>query len=252
VETKDPFDQMMFGTRNFLEFRVGSNMSVECVVHLRRADLEWFNGHRRRRQDNDEEPVSEQRGKKKAAHNPRLEEIKILLQTSILPRMFSSEIEIENAKQMGIKNLPPELGPGGVPVQAGEKNTEYNSNGRKRKRMTKKQFAEAEREKEKTEERKKKDIYYVFGKQVRLAYRLQDFKSKPSETLVFDNKNSGQARDGRLRALSKVSKPILIWCFPIDDDKDDFDSGASLVRPQFIPMAELFRHPNQGKRSTAS
>lgn len=260
-----------FGTRTYLEFCVGNKMAVECVLHLRRADLKWFHRHDHHRNkgqknNNDEDDNSNNNEEDQASSssgNPLFDEIMELLQTSILPRMFSNEIEMENAKQ-NRKKPSPELGPGGIPVISGEKNHDQqqrkaaggNNKGRKRKRLTKKQLADLEREKEKLEQRKKKDIYYAFGRRggIKLAYRLQDRNSNPAETLLYDDddidSNNRKKKAGKFRTLTKLSKRVLIWCYPSsgkDDDDDMMDTGT-LVRPEFIPMASIFRRSQEGKQ----
>lgn len=227
-------------------------MVVECVVHLRRSDLEWFHRHNNHQVQEDKNGDDDDNNNEmEKERNPLFDEIMDLLQTSILPRNFSHEIENVNGKKI------PELGPGGIEVTSGEKNHDQQqrkaaggNKGRKRKRLTKKQLADLEREKEKLEQRKNKDIYYALGRQVKLAYRLQEHepKGKPAVTLLYNNSNDNDARkeeEKKFRSLTKLSKKILIWCYPSSMDDDDMDTG-SLVRPDFIPMADLFHRSRDG------
>ena len=87
------------GTRTFLEVRVGRHQSVEILLHLRRCDVTWF----------------------RTNWNVLQTEFFDLLQSSVLPRLFATEMEINDAIITNTP-LPPELGPGGIPMTIGEKN----------------------------------------------------------------------------------------------------------------------------------
>jgi len=156
------------GTRTYFEVRVGRYQSAEVLLHLRRSDVPWF-------QENGE------------VLQP---ELLRLLQSSVLPRLFANEIEQNHAAICHTKP-PPNLGPGGVPITIGEKNTQKkkasaakatttnnnNINDNKRKRgLSKKKQAELKRQQEEAarEQRKnEKDIYYAMGETIRIAYRLE-------------------------------------------------------------------------------
>lgn len=239
------------GTRTYLEVRVGRHQSVEVLLHLRRSDVAWF-------QQN--------------ADFLRTELLD-LLQSSVLPRLFADEMEQNNAALTKTK-LPPKLGPGGIPMTVGEKNktttttasTANSSSNNKRKRgLSKKKQAELKRQREEEErERRKneKDIYYATGGTIRVAYRTEAVSSAGA-TLLFqeaeeqndDDKNTDgeeatskkkkqkkakQQDDVRFRALKKLSKRLIIWCYPANAE---LPASEGFWRPEIIPMATLFRMP---------
>ena len=214
------------GTRTYLEVKVGRSQCAAVILYLRRPDMAWFN-------DN----------------NDRLfAEFLHLIEQQVLPRMFTDELEENHAQQTKHKR-PPTLGPGGVPIA--EKNNAAPAQ-KKRKRLTKKAMAELERLRKQAEkDQKKKDVYYAFGKEMQLAYRLEEVKTRQAETLVFANddeqEDSDKKKDERqFRLLKKLSKRILVWCYPLTDQHSATDPdppGGGFPRPELIPISELFRPP---------
>lgn len=218
------------GTRTYLELRVGSHQSVEVVLQLRRADVPWFE-------------------RNCSVLQPELFE---LLQTSVLPRLFASEIE-ENHAKITEQKPPPNLGPGGIEITIGEKNskeqkkaraTASNNNSNKRKRgLSKKKQAELKRQQEEAarEQRtKERDVYSAVGETIRIAYRLE--AARAGATLLFRNNNSnGNGKTGSgFRALKKLSKRILVWCYPANAQQP---VSEGFLRPEVLPIASLFRMP---------
>lgn len=193
-----------FGTRTYLEVRVGTHHSAEVVLHLMRQHVEWFN------QSRDE----------------NLRQVLHVLQ-SVFPRLFFDEIEVSHAKKSR-EILPPELGPGGVPVDAGEVNVAH-----KRKKLTKKQELDAQRQLQKAS-KPAKDFYHAFGKTLKLTYRLHEPKTKPTTTLVVNS--------GKYKELVKLSQRIEAYCYPYDPQNPyDPDPEGGMPRPEIIPTSELFR-----------
>ena len=218
------------GTRTYLEVKVGQSQCVAVLLYLRRPDMAWFNDQ-----------------------NDRLfAEFLHLIEQQILPRMLTDELEENHHAQQRTKGKrPPTLGPGGIPIA--EKN-HHAPTTTKRKRMSKKALAELERLCQQSEKgQKKKDVYYAFGKEMQLAYRLEEVKHRQAETLVFAN-NSGEKgddnekkkEDAQFRLLKKLSKRILVWCYPLTDQQaatDPDPPGGGFPRPDLIPISELFRRP---------
>jgi hypothetical protein len=200
------------GCRTQFEVRVGHRHSVDVVLHIRREDITSMR-------------TAEKWG-----------EILFLLQDSILPRLFHDEIEISTAR-LGRKKMPPELGIGGIPLETGEKNQQA----RRRKGTS----AAHQDHQPKDPTKKNKDIYYAFGKSVKLAYRLQDAKSAPSATLVVNEKANCSHR--RYRLLSKLPQTILVWGYSCDVNTshechvNTDEVMLSAGRPEFIPTSALFR-----------
>jgi hypothetical protein len=228
------------GTRTYLELRVGTFHSAEVILHVRRQDLRWFN--------RDDHPTAE---------------LFSVLQETVLPRMFANEIETSHSRQTGVK-LPPPLGPGGVPIEVGETNLRQQQQqgaGKKRRRpLTKKQqAAELARLKTQAEDgssAKVKDVYYAFGTSLQLAYRLEDDpKRKPTVTLLFrddpqldderaKNKAATRKPSQTMQQLLKLSKRLVVWCYPYDSTAPmDADPPGGMLRPEMIPLADLFRLP---------
>ena len=231
------------GPRTYMEVRVGRYQSAEILLHLRRADVSWFR------------------------HNLDVlrAELLDLLQTSVLPRLLAHEVELHHAV-ITQTPLPPNLGPGGIPMTVGEKNnnkqktgkednnnSSNNINSNKRKRgVSKKKQAELKRQREEEERERRnneKDIYYATGDTIRIVYRTEPIGSCGA-TLVFqqglDEKevppsDAGKKQAGvRLRALKKLSKRILVWCYPANAE---LPASEGFWRPEVIPVASLFRMP---------
>jgi hypothetical protein len=200
------------GCRTQFEVRVGHRHSVDVILHIRRHDVD------------------------KMRTAERWDEVLLLLQESILPRLFHDEIEISAAK-LGGKKLPPELGVGGIPIEAGDKNQQS------RRRKVADQGQQPQ-----DPTKKQKEVYYAFGKSVKLAYRLQEAKSAPSATFVVNEKET--CRRKRYRLLSKLSKTICVWAHSCDavSTIDGCPDGAeeefmlTAGRPELIPTSALFRH----------
>lgn len=205
--------------RTFLEIKVGQHQCVEIILHIRRSDILWFN-------DSDEDS--------------RFEELLQLLESKVLPRMFQDELEKTTA-ELNKEELPPPLGPGGVPI------AEKNEIAKKRKRFNRKEAAlelQRREEEEKKQEKKEKDIHYAFGENIRLTYRLQtinqNVKEPRTDTLVF----SDDKAESKLTPLHKLSKRLLVWCYPRVPGSDPTapdPPGGGFIRSEFIPTADLFR-----------
>lgn len=237
-------------SRTYLNVRVGKYHSAECYLHVRRQDLEWFN----------------------LSHQQNFKQIFHLLSTSILPRMFSDEVEESHAKITKKKRPPTMLGPGGVPLDLGERHaatkptasnqqsTLNNPNKRKRGKGAGVAAAAAKKvavEKKLLESKHGNEtgIYYAFGNSIQLTYHLIDEnpkeKTKPGVTLVFhekmdDQKNQedGGKNKGSFRHLIKLSKRIILWCYPYDPaHPNEPDPEGGMPRPEMIPLSDLFREP---------
>ena len=213
------------GNRTFLELRVGSNHSVEVILYLRQADIDWYNS-------NSEEHTEELYG---------------LMTDSVIPRMCGDEIEHYYSRHY----------PRDFPAEIGEKNItakRNNKKGGKRKRGVKNKQTKAvgqNQEETSAEESKKiKDIYYAFGENLHVAYRAEDLDRDHSATLIFRNNDYSKEKkdkigNGPFKALIKLSKRIVLWCYPLDpNDPTEIDpEGGGFRRPELIPIANLFRAP---------
>jgi hypothetical protein len=242
------------GTRVFLEVRVGPLHSVEVVLHVRAADRAWFESL----------PAAP------AAAGPLPVALMDLLQHSILPRWFSDEIVQDMSKHLERRVPPPVLGPGGHPVVIGEANLlaqqkkqqqQQAARGKKgkRRRGGAKQAAAAAAaaaaEQQRIADAKKKDVYYALGETMEIVYRLQEIatsKQSAHPTLVFTGKSSASSSSGiiKMQSLIKLPRRILLWCSPpsptvttnnASNEESDRDGG--FYRPEFIPMASIFRAP---------
>jgi hypothetical protein len=229
------------GTRVFLEVRVGPLHSVEVVLHVRSCDRPWF------------ESLSSTN-----ASGPLPVSLMDLLETSILPRWFTDEIVQDMSKHLQRKAPPPVLGPGGVQVVTGEANVlaqqkkqQQQANGKKGKRRrggakAAAAAAAAAAEQQRIADAKKKDVYYAFSETMQIAYRLQEIATKHQSiqpTLVFSNKI-------KMQSLIKLPRRILLWCSPPSSERtnstnneEESDKSGGFYRPEFIPMASIFRAP---------
>lgn len=254
----------MFGTRTYLEVRVGKVCSAEVILHLRKADVSWFHydydcDEKDMDNDNDKEWGD---GALSMTKQTRLPDVLQLLQESVIPRMFADEVEAMHTSQSrSRKKVPPgPLGPGGIPLPSIEThNNSSNSNKplRKKRRLTKKQKAElAKHEQEQLTRKKEKDLYYAFGSNLQLAYRLEEPETKPTITLcqtMSTSRSHDEASSSRYIQVKKLSKRIAVWCSPYDPTSNTVDEIEEdpLGRPEFIPMAQLFRQTknSSSKRS---
>jgi hypothetical protein len=229
------------GTRVFLEVRVGPLHSVEVVLHVRASDRAWF------------ESLSSTN-----ASGPLPVSLMDLLENSILPRWFTAEIVQDMSKHLLRKTPPPVLGPGGTQVVIGEANAlaqqkkqqqEKQQQGKKGKRRrggakAAAAAAAAAAEQQRIADAKKKDVYYAFSETMQIAYRLQEIATKYQSvqpTLVFTDKI-------KMQALIKLPRRILLWCSPPSErtnsiNEEESDKSGGFYRPEFIPMASIFRTP---------
>jgi hypothetical protein len=211
------------GSRTQFELRVGDHHSVDVVLYIRRQDVETMR------------------------NNERWDEILLSLQTSILPRMFHDEIEMSRAKILR-KVVPPELGPGGIPVGAGEKNQQSRRRRTMAKTATVRARARAsQQEHSRDPPKRERELNYAFGKKVKFAYHLKESKNSPSVTFVVDENK-------KYKLLTKLSKSICLWAYPCDPaaSNDNGNGEAHAIcddellltagRPEMIPLASLFRH----------
>ena len=239
------------GTRTYLEVRVGRHQSVEILLQLRRCDVTWLQTN----------------------WDVLQTEFFDLLQWSVLPRLFATEMELNHAS-ITRTQLPPELGPGGIPMTIGEKNKTSNktttnapaaaaNNNNKRKRgLSKKKQAELKRQRDEEERelcKNEKDIHYATGETLRIVYRTEPVRSSGATLLFHDitvsdeEKHSDDTNGGtdsktknrephqiRLSALKKLSKRILVWCYPANAEQP---ASEGFWRPDVIPVASLFRMP---------
>lgn len=222
------------GTRTFVQLRVGYHQSVEVLLYLRRTDVVWF------RQNQDY----------------LLPEFLQLLETSVISRMFTDEVERNHAAYTQTQ-LPPTLAAGGIPITIGVKNNKSSSAAasatsnseitkksnprRKRGRGTNqsKRTMELKRQHEaqvaREQRQNSKEVYYAKTDTIRIVYRLED--AGTAEILVFE-KNEDSAT--LLRPLKKLSKRIVLWCYPSNVEQP---VNEGFVRPELIPMSSLFRIP---------
>jgi hypothetical protein len=218
-------------TRTSLELRVGSNASVRLLLHVRQKDLKWYN----------------------ADASEHTKELWKLIENSVLPRLMNGEITDSHHKFQGTRKPPP-LGRRGIEISASfltdasAKNTKAtNKKGAKRKRATSKSKSKAAALLEEAEadnkEKAPKDIYYAFGKALKLVYKCEPVPQSQSASFVFRPPDPTKANDGILQQLDKLSHRIVAWCFPYDPtnptEADPTDGG--FPRPERIPIAYLFR-----------
>lgn len=198
---------MTKSTRTFLELRVGRTHTVDVLLHVRRADVTWFHSS--------------------ADHKKEL--LKLLSQ-QIVPKEFDEEIDRYHELHNRLHR------PG--PTTIGEKNQKGKGGkaGRKRKLM----------EPEPKPERQKRDVCHVFGDNLRVTYRVEEFNANESATLIFAPKKTESPEAASLfRQLPKLSKRISLWCYPMDKNnpQEPLPEGGGFPRPEMMPITSLFRPP---------
>lgn len=205
--------------RSKFDVRVGASHVVETLLHLRRADYDWYL---------ENEAEIEQ-------------ELLELLEESILPRMFEQEIESYHRKRS------PELFPDEKNQIGGRNKKSLNkshnnpkTNSKKRKASYKKEIQETEHDQGK----QSKDVYFAFGELIQVAYRVESLLGKGisnQHTLFFPPDDKKE-----LDCPTKLSQRLLLWLSRIDaNNKTNPDPhGVGFYRPELIPISSLFREPS--------
>lgn len=221
--------------RTALDIRVGNSHVVEVLLHLRRADWTWYRA-------NDKEIE---------------EELFILLESSILSRMFGDEVEAYH------KRKNPHLF--ADESRIGSKNAKHRSkkSDNSKKKGRKGKAAAAKVVQESTSELKKpeKEVYFAFGDTLQLAYRKEELpqndRSLGGRTLFcpIDGENVASVTDSssdtnhhaEYQYLPKLSHRLLIWCSKIDPSNPTNQDAENVgfLRPDMIPIVSLFREPKE-------
>jgi hypothetical protein len=181
---------------------------VDVLLHVRRADVIWFH-----------------------SSSDHKKELLKLLSQQIVPKEFDEEIDRYHELHNRLLHRP-------GPTTIGEKNQKGKGGkaGRKRK-VT---------EPEPKPERQKRDVCHVFGDNLRVTYRVEEFNTSESATLIFAAKRTGSPKGASLfRQLPKLSKRISLWCYPMDKNnpEEPVPEGGGFPRPEMMPIASLFRPP---------
>ena len=213
--------------RTCLEFRVGKSHLVEVLLHLRRADWDWYSRN--------EQEISD--------------ELLELMERSVIPRMFGEEIEQYHVKSK--PNLfPPEKSTIGSKNKKNNRMRINNSKNQASKNGNQKNSRKGSSSKSQkpaqqivTDEEKKpeKDVYFAFGEILQIAYRRQPVTLSHGKTIFFKEDIAGGYCD-----LQKLPYRLLIWCSKIvdPDNKTNPDlAGVGFYQPEMIPIASLFREP---------
>jgi hypothetical protein len=225
--------------RTFVELRVGDFQSVEVVIHIRRADIRWFNGAITHGKV-DGETIGTTEGRTTGIFTQLVN----IIQTSILPRMFADEIE-KNHYACVEKVPPPDLGPGGIPIIAPKPitvDTSKKSYNHKRQRISKVKQAEMKRleqEAARQQRQDEKDIYFAtnMDNTVQVAYRMEALPKFGHATLVFQH-HEEQYQSTSLVSLKKLQRRILVWCYPVGerDHQNGFDVACT-YNHDMIPIS---------------
>jgi hypothetical protein len=206
-----------------LDLKVGSSHVVEVLLHLRRADWEWYQSN--------EEAIEE--------------EVLDLLEESVLSRMFGEEIE-EYHRKNNPQIFPPDKTVGAKNKFG--KNHQGNNNKRNPKGSRKGGKAAAaaaarkQVEVEEEEKKAKKDVYFAFGELLQLAYRKQDLPTwNQAGRTIFFNDGDGEGFHDR----PKLPARLLIWCSKINpqNNTDPDPANVGFLRQEMIPISSLFREP---------
>jgi hypothetical protein len=232
-----------------MELRIGTrkngsslqtHQSVEVVLHVRRVDIPWCNQYGT--------------------------EICETLEKSILPRMFTPEIQDHVDSRQRI----PELGLGGIPISVGDTTTttsseqhssfalpkkKHKKSNHHPKKWTKKELVAQKKRLEAAErvQRKlQKDVFYADSEHLDMIYRLEPVPNGATLVLVSNENNNNNTSNHPStqhywQELEKLSKRIILWCYPtgtiFSETGELLDEG--FLRPEMIPVASLFRAPKQ-------
>lgn len=121
------------------------------------------------------------------------------------------------------------------PTIIGEKNQKSKGKGGRKRKAT-----EPDQPKP---ERPKRDVSHVFGDALRVTYRVEELNANESATLIFPKRSDSSKT---FRQLPKISKRIILWCYPVDKNNptEPAPEGGGFPRPEMLPIASLFRPPN--------
>lgn len=200
---------MTIGTRTFLELQVGRTHSVDVLLHLRRADVKWFRS------------------------SPDLKlRLFSLLSQHVVFREFEKEIQEYHDIRNGIRPAV---------VEVGEKNKPKTKKGKKRKGAPGVETS--------AKEKPKRAVKHIFGTGMQITYKMEEISDKQGATLIFPRNNTKEDKPSKgpppkFRRLPKLSKKIMLWCYPRDEtDEDSPIEGQGFPRPEMVPITSLFREP---------
>jgi hypothetical protein len=151
-----------------------------------------------------------------------------LLSQQIVPKEFEQEIDCYHELRNRLHRPPP--------TKIGEKNQKGKGGkaGRNRK-VTQ------------PEPKPKRDVCHVFGDNLRVTYRVEELNANESATLIFPPKKTESSKDASyFRQLPKLSKRIILWCYPINKNNptEPAPEGGGFPRPEMMPITSLFRPPH--------
>ena len=79
---------------------------------------------------------------------------------------------------------------------------------------------------------------------------MEEINDKQGATLIFPKNNTNKDKPAskgpppKFRQLPKLSKRIVLWCYPRDEtDEDSLIEGQGFPRPEMVPITSLFREP---------
>ena len=203
--------------RQTLELRVGKRHTLEVVFYLRRRDIEWFH-----------------------SRTEHKEEFYHLLSKKVLPVVFEEELQDQDdepqagkqqQQQQQSKKRKNKAQDSGKPTTAA---ATAASRKRKRKSPTPPPIESRSRSRE---------VTHVFGQDIKLTYKSEETEKSDGATLYMTD---GEKLDFQL--YPKLSKRILCWCFPLnqtDDPTEPDPTDGGFPRPEFIPLADIFRPPTE-------
>ena len=181
-----------------------------------------------------------------------------LLEESIIPRMFGTEIQDYHDRKKKYrkgseKNKDPQQGIGSRNKNTkGKRNNGNNKRSQKRAALKKKQEMILQQQQE-TGKIPEKDVYFSFGEIIQLAYRRELLSSKgftTQHTLFYKkddllSPSTSTGDDYFFDYRPKLSHRLLIWISKIDpQNKTNPDPpGVGFYRPEMIPISDLFREP---------
>ena len=214
-----------FSHRTFLELSCGTTHTVECIIHMRRADLDWFNAP---------ENISDHQ-----------RQLFTLIGRRILPQECSEEIEADLATWrqkrakigvlIGEKNIAEAAAAvkaaaaakaagdkkggagrggrkkagkkGGRDKKAGGKSTTGGGKkgGKTGSKTTLATLAGGVGGK-KTKRKRETDISYLFAESLQVTYRAEEIKTSDSVTLLYNNKADQGKESGEDASSSSKGK----------------------------------------------
>ena len=224
--------------------------TVEVIINIRECDISWWNEKFEKRE----------------------KELFKLIQCHILPSEFHEEIYNHHNKRRQDQGIIKKPVIGEKNIKKRKANTKNDDTKIKSKKKPHSRSHEASTKVDDGTASKRKyeqDVSYVFGETLQITYKMEEISVSMSATIMYhpthrskQTKKENEEDDDSSNNYSsdiisepkrlcdffhrpKLSKRILLWCYPFDPSKPSEPNppGGGFPRPEMIPLSSLFYEP---------